>query len=249
MRGTFAIAALGALLLLGAAPAAHARDDSVTSFDGTKIVLSFFPAEGLQQGQRAPTVLIGHGWGQQRETNQSAEGSDLFGLVGPGPFRRAGYNVLTWDARGFGQSGGTVMSDHTDFEARDVQALIDYVAHQPEAQLDNPSDPRLGMSGASYGGGIQFITAARDSRVDVIAPDIAWNSLVTALFKDRAVKAGWGTVLFGAGVPAGLAPGLVGGETGTLDPHIQSAYVSGLTTGGISAEDRAWFAARGPRQF
>src|SRR5215208_7406448 len=248
MRGTFAIAALAAVLL-GAAPA-HARDDSVTSFDGTKIVLSFFPAEALQQGQRAPTVLIGHGWGQSRETDQNAEGrEDLFGLIGPGPFRKAGFNVLTWDARGFGQSGGTVMSDHPDFEARDVQALIDYVAKQPEAQLDDRGDPRLGMSGASYGGGIQFITAARDSRVDVIAPDIAWHSLVTALFKDRAVKSGWGTVLWGAGNASGLAPGLIGGQTGTLDPHIQSAYVSGLATGDISDADRAWFDEHGPRQM
>jgi ABC-2 type transport system ATP-binding protein len=105
------------------------------------------------------------------------------------------------------------------------------------------------MSGASYGGGIQFATASRDRRVDVIAPDIAWNSLITALFKEGAVKAGWGTVLFGAGNASGLSAGLVGGETGSLDPHIQSAYTSGLTTGGISAEDRAWFAARGPRHF
>ena len=243
------IAALAALLL-AAAPAAHARDDSVTSFDGTKIVLSFFPAEGLAAGQRAPTVLIGHGWGQSRDTDQNSEGrEDLFGVIGPGPFRRAGFNVLTWDARGFGQSGGTVMSDHPDFEARDVQALIDYVAKQPEAAVESPGDPRVGMSGGSYGGGIQFITAARDSRLDVIAPDIAWNSLVTALFKDRSVKAGWGTALFGAGVPSSLAPGLVGGETGTLDPHISSAYTQGLTSGDISDENRAWFDEHGPHQM
>ena len=237
------------LALLIAAPLAHARDDEVTSFDGTKIVLSFFPAAGLEPGQRAPTVLIGHGWGQQRERNENAAGNEIFGAVGPGPFRSAGYNVLTWDARGFGQSGGTVMIDSIDFEARDVQALIDYVAQQPEAQLEAAGDPRVGMSGPSYGGGIQFVSAARDSRIDVIAPDIAWHSLVSGLFKERAVKAGWGNVLFGGGVAGSLAPGLVGGETGNLDPHITSSYASGLATGGISDEDLAWFDSRGPRQF
>ncbi len=248
MRVRGALAAVFIALLV-AAPSAHARDAEVESFDGTKIVLSFFPAEGLGDGAKAPTVLIGHGWGQQRERNEDAAGSDLFGLVGPGPFRRAGYNVLTWDARGFGQSGGTVTVDSYDYEARDVQALLDYTAAQPEAQLDGPGDPRVGMSGASYGGGIQFVTAARDTRVDVIAPDIAWHSLLSALFRDGAVKAGWGNVLFGGGVAGSLAPGLVGGETGTLDPHITSAYQSGLATGGTSEEDLAWFDSRGPRQF
>ena len=241
---------LAVLTLLLAAPFAHARDDSVTSFDGTKIVLSFFPAENLPEGGKAPTVLVGHGFAQSRETNEDSEGrEDLFGLVGPGPFRRAGFNVLTWDARGFGQSGGTVQADSPDFEARDVQALLDYTAKQPEAQLDGAGDPRVGMSGASYGGGIQFVTAAIDRRVDVIAPDIAWNSLVSALFKDRAVKSGWGQVLFGGGTASGLAAGLAGGETGALDPHIQSAFTEGLTAGDISDENRAWFDARGPRHL
>ena len=43
---------VAAIAVLVAAPVASARDDSVTSFDGTRIVLSFFPAEGLQPGQQ-----------------------------------------------------------------------------------------------------------------------------------------------------------------------------------------------------
>ncbi|MEA2445388.1 MAG: type transport system ATP-binding protein, partial [Thermoleophilales bacterium] len=99
MRVREAICTAAAVALLAAAPAAHARDAEVSSFDGTKIVLSFFPAEGLKDGQRTPTVLVGHGWGQSRETNQNAQGLDAFGHVGVGPLRAAGYNVLTWDAR------------------------------------------------------------------------------------------------------------------------------------------------------
>ena len=93
------------------APAASARDDAVTSFDGTRIVLSFFPAEGLQPGEKAPTILIGPGWSSGRDTDENGASSDLFGSTGVGPFRRAGYNVLTWDPRGFGESGGTVQVD------------------------------------------------------------------------------------------------------------------------------------------
>jgi ABC-2 type transport system ATP-binding protein len=225
---------------------ALARDDSITSFDGTRIVLSFFGAEGLQPGQKAPTVLVGPGWGVPRDTDENSQTVAAFGAVGLGPLRAAGYNVLTWDPRGFGQSGGTVEADSPDFEARDASALISYVARQPEAQLDKAGDPRVGMAGASYGGGIQLVTAAIDRRVDAITPDIAWNSLVTSLYKAQSVKGGWSNLLFGLGIVSSTIPGLPAGETGNLDPHIVSAYQSGLVSGQLSDEDVQWFASRGP---
>src|SRR3954468_4576257 len=135
MRFRGVASAVAAVMLLGA-PAASARDDSVKSFDGTTIAMSFFPAEGLKAGQRVPTVLFGPGWSSARDKN------DTGGTIGP--LRKAGYNVLTWDPRGFGQSGGTVTVDAPDREGRDVQALFSYVAKQPEALLDAPGDARLG---------------------------------------------------------------------------------------------------------
>jgi ABC-2 type transport system ATP-binding protein len=180
-----------------------------------------------------------------RSTDQSGSSLDATGTIGLGPLRHAGYNVLTWDARGFGQSGGQVEADSPDYEGRDVQALIDHVAKQPEAKLDAPNDPRLGMAGGSYGGGIQLIAAGLDPRIDVIVPDIAWNSFLTALFKDDSVKYGWGNALFVAGVPTSFGEGLTGGETGNLDPHIVAAYQDGLVAGRLSEEDRRFFDARG----
>ena len=46
-------AVIGTLLALGSAAPVQARDDSISSFDGTRIVLSFFPADGLKAGQKA----------------------------------------------------------------------------------------------------------------------------------------------------------------------------------------------------
>ena len=170
------VLALAALLV--AAPAAQARDAEVRSFDDTSIAVHFFPAKGLKAGERAPTVLIGHGWGFYGDTDPEAGEDEVFGGPGPGTFHNAGYNVLTWDARGFGSSGGNAMVDHPKFEGRDVQAILDFVARQPEAQLDGPGDARVGMAGPSYGGGIQWVTAGIDRRVDAITPTISWNSLV-----------------------------------------------------------------------
>jgi ABC-2 type transport system ATP-binding protein len=216
--------------------AAAARDDTIKSFDGTKIALSFFPAPDLKQGQRAPTIMIGPGWSQSRSTADDS-GLDAFGYAGPKVFLDAGYNVLTWDPRGFGQSGGQVESDSPKFEGRDVQRLITYIARQPEAELDGPGDPRLGMEGASYGGGIQLVAAGLDRRIDAIIPVIAWHSLVTSLDKDGSPKAGWGSLLYTLGEE---------GSHHRLDPHISDALEQGLATGLIPPKDVQWFRSRGP---
>jgi ABC-2 type transport system ATP-binding protein len=226
---------ISTVVLLGA-PAAQARDQNVSSFDGTQIVTHFFPAKGLASGAKAPTILVGHGWGGRGATD--IDGGTTQGTAGNtaiGDLHRAGYNVLTWDARGFGGSGGTIHVDGPDFEAKDVQSLISYVANQPEAKLDRAGDPRLGMAGGSYGGGIQLVTAGLDKRVDVIVPDISWHSLVTSLYKDETIKLGWGSLLTGAG-----------NATGRPDPRINSAFVQGAATGKIGATERAFFESRGP---
>jgi ABC-2 type transport system ATP-binding protein len=227
-------------LVLSAAPA-QARDAIVTSFDGTPIAAHFFPGDGVTADKPAPTIMIGPGWSQPGESDPGG------GSIAP--FVQAGYNVLTWDPRGFGGSGGTVEIDSPDFEGRDAQALIDFIAKQPEAQLDAPGDPRLGMSGGSYGGGIQLVLAGLDPRVDAIAPTIAWNSLVTSLFKSGKIKLGWGLALSGLGVPFAVAPGIVstaGPQAGQQSPEFYSTVIDGLATGGVSDSNRQWFAAHGP---
>jgi ABC-2 type transport system ATP-binding protein len=233
VNGARTLVLAAVLALAGAAPAA-ARDTVVTSFDGTQIHVSFFPAAGLKSGQRAPTIMQTHGWGGSRDTNPDSASSNATGNVGTGPLRRAGFNVLTWDSRGFGQSGGTVEVDSKDYEGRDVQALLDWLARQPEAKLDDNNDPRVGMHGVSYAGGIELVAAGIDRRIDAIAPTIAWHSLLTSLYKEETVKGGWSSLLY------------AGGQSGRLDAHITSAFASGATTGTLSPEDRAWFASRGP---
>lgn len=217
MRG--GVAALVALMSLALAPGARAADVTVTSFDGTPIVAHWFPLAGLTAGQTGPTVLMGPGWGGAGDENE-APGGTIARL------REAGFNVLTWDPRGFGASGGIVTVNDAAFEGRDVQVLLDFVAAQPQAQLDAPGDPRAGMAGASYGGGIQFVTAAIDKRVDAITPQIAWHSLGTSLYREQIVKTGWAGLLYAAS--AGRQ----------VDPHVKAAYDQGLATGRLSREDR-----------
>ena len=230
MRSTI----LAVVLLLALAAPAAAREAKVRSFDGTELAVTFHPAAGLKAGKRAPTILQTHGWGGRRERSPDAPSREGSGTVGTGALRRAGFNVLTWDSRGFGESGGTVTLDYKGNEGRDVKALLTWLAKQPEAKRDGRRDPRVGMHGASYAGGIELVAAAIDRRIDAIAPAIAWHSLTTSLYKAETIKGGWAALLY------------AGGQSGRLDPHLTSAFADGAGTGKLSAEDRAWFASRGP---
>jgi ABC-2 type transport system ATP-binding protein len=265
---------LCAAILLGA-PAASAKDVTITSFDGTKIAAHWFPGKGVDAQHPAPTILEGPGWSSGGDTNSSGNSPDAgaaFGVPGISTFIQHGYNVLTWDPRGFGQSGGTVEIDDPRYEGRDVSALIDWVAKQPEAQLDqsctshklrskrrrraksrvtcatSPNDPTIGMAGASYGGGIQLVSAAIDKRIDAIAPTIAWNSLIPSLFPAGNVKNGWGSILVAAGVEGSLPGGLSSPATaaGRQDPHFYSILQNGLATGTETQDDLNWMASHGP---
>ncbi len=208
-----------------------ASDWTVTSFDGTPIRAHWFPVD-LPDGARAPTVLMGPGWSLPGDTDTT--GTGVLGDVPISDLHRAGYNVLTWDPRGFGHSGGNAEVDSPNFEARDVSTLITWVATRPGVLLDAAGDPRMGMVGGSYGGGIQFVTAATDCRVDAIVPIIAWHSLVTSLDKANTVKSGWGDILGNLSA------------SDHVDPVVRQAKQTGDETGSITAAQRAWFAARGP---
>jgi ABC-2 type transport system ATP-binding protein len=208
-------------------------DFDMTSFDGTSIRAHWFPVR-TPNGGTAPTVLKGPGWGQAGDVNAAGSGYGLFGDLSISALNREGYNVLTWDPRGFGKSGGTVETDSPDFEGRDVEMLIDWVAAQPGVELDAPGDPRAGMVGASYGGGIQLTVASIDCRVDAIVPQLAWHSLGTSLYEAQTAKTGWGNLLYGVSIGH------------SVDPHITSAHAASDASGVINAADIAWFRARGP---
>ena len=215
---------------VGAANADGSGTDwSITSFDGAVVRAHWFPEPLLADDQTAATVLMGPGWGSAGETNLGTVGDN----TSIATLQDAGFNVLTWDPRGFGQSTGTIEVDSPEFEGRDVEQLIDWVATQPQAALDASGDPRLGMVGGSYGGGIQLVTAALDCRIDAIVPIIAWHSLQTSLFKADTPKTGW----------AGLLSVASAGRT--VDPVITRANASG-PTGVVDPADVQWFADRGP---
>jgi ABC-2 type transport system ATP-binding protein len=75
-------------------------DFDVRSFDGTKIRIHWF-SDPSADGQDRPTVLMGPGWGESGDTDTSQAG--IQGALSIAQLWQGGFNVLTWDPRGFGK--------------------------------------------------------------------------------------------------------------------------------------------------
>ncbi|MGY5008395.1 CocE/NonD family hydrolase [Streptomyces sp. 900105755] len=168
-----------------APPPVH-RTDKVMAVDGVHLDTSFFTTSGTG---RRPAVLLAHGFGGSKD-DMRAEAEDL---------ARDGYAVLTWSARGFGRSTGKIGLNDPKGEVADVSRLIDWLAKQPQVQLDKPGDPRVGMAGGSYGGAISLLAAGYDARVDAIAPSITYWNLADALFPNGVFKKLWAGIFFNTG--------------------------------------------------
>ncbi|KFK88728.1 ABC transporter ATP-binding protein [Streptomyces sp. JS01] len=162
------------------------REDRILRMDGVPIDTSYFHAKG--SGKR-PAVLIGHGFGgSKNDVRTQAE-----------KLAADGYAVLTWSARGFGKSGGKISLNDPDHEVKDVSRLIDWLAERPEVELDGKGDPRVGLTGASYGGAVSLLAAGHDERVDAIAPVITYWNLADALFPDGVFKKLWAGIFITTG--------------------------------------------------
>ncbi|MBU8857368.1 MULTISPECIES: alpha/beta fold hydrolase [unclassified Micromonospora] len=167
--------------------------------------------EDASSSNRVPAVLLAHGFGGTKDSVRS-DAEDLVSR---------GYAVLTWTARGFGRSGGRIHLDNPDYEVRDAQRLLDRLAQRPDIRLDAAGDPRVGVVGGSYGGGLALLLAAQDQRVDAIVPMITWNDLSRAFLPessgrqptDGVFKKGWAGIFFGGGGNAGSGPAGLSGAT------------------------------------
>jgi ABC-2 type transport system ATP-binding protein len=108
----------------------------------------------LPDGGKAAAVVLAHGLGGSKaDVDDEAHA-----------LAEQGYVALAISARGFGASGGLVHLDAPDFEIADGRRWLDYLATRPEVLLDGAGDPRVGITGASYGGAFALLTAGHDRR-------------------------------------------------------------------------------------
>lgn len=202
-------------------PAVH-QAERVMTVDGVRLDTSYFTAGAAG---RRPAVLLGHGFGGSKDdVRQQAE--DL---------ARDGYAVLTWSARGFGRSTGKIGLNDPKGEVADVSKLIDWLAAQPQVELDGTGDPRVGVAGASYGGAISLLAAGYDDRVDAIAPAITYWNLADALFPDGVFKKLWAGIFVNTG-----------GGAARFEPALAAMYERVAVSGTPDAAARELLEARSP---
>ena len=119
----------------------------------------------------APAILLAHGFGG----NKDSVASEAVAL------QNAGYVVLTWSARGFGSSTGSISMNAPNAEIADISKLVDYLATIKDVRKRD-SQPLVGISGSSYGGAAALMAAGLDHRIKAVAANITWNNLNTVLF-------------------------------------------------------------------
>ena len=156
--------------------------------DNQRVLLdaSFFTPAGQA---RVPAILLSPGFGETKDAVRSQAEY----------LARAGFAVLTWSPRGTGASGGQIGLDSPDYEVKDTSQLVTWLARQPRVLLDGRGNPRVGITGASYGGGLALLAAAYDHRIDAVVAQSAWNNLATALFPDGVFARQWAGLLFTQG--------------------------------------------------
>ena len=110
-------------LLPGAVGASGETSEMIETSPGVSIDTSKYLPKKLP----APAILIAHGFGGSKE---SVEAEAKF-------FASKGFVVLTWTARGFGESTGQIEMNSIDAEVADTRALISYLALSKDVLLDS----------------------------------------------------------------------------------------------------------------
>ncbi|MDQ3086238.1 MAG: CocE/NonD family hydrolase [Actinomycetota bacterium] len=192
------------------------QDVSIPMDDGVSISATLYVPDGATPAGGWPAIVFLHGLaGNKEQMNALAE---AYGFVGQS------YVVLTFDARGHGQSGGLVSIDGPR-EIADTRAVHAWLAARSDV-----ADAKIGAWGISYGGGAVF---------NSLVAGVPWGAVVTVET--------W-TDLYAALIPQGLVKsGLVAGLAGSIpetkrDPSL--APIQAAAFAGNTAVVRPWAAER-----
>ncbi|MCX5424799.1 CocE/NonD family hydrolase [Streptomyces sp. NBC_00078] len=174
---TTAVGAVSATLvaggILGLTPTAQAasavRFVDITGDGGITLKANVITPEGADGTRRYPLLVLPTSWGFP-QVEYLAQAQKL---------ANSGYIVVSYNVRGFWQSGGEIEVAGPP-DTADASKVIDWA-------LDHtPADARhIGMAGVSYGAGISLIAAAHDKRIKAVASLSGWADLIGSIYSGR----------------------------------------------------------------
>ena len=225
------------------APSVVKADEKNSEIIETAPGISIDTNQYLPKKLPAPAILIAHGFGGSKE---SVESEAKF-------FASKGFVVMTWSARGFGESTGQIEMNSIDSEVADTRALITHLAKSKNVILDAEGDPRVGIMGSSYGGANALLTASQDPRIDAVISDISWSDLEQGLFPqsvERSPTSGpfkkvWAGTFFSA---VTLQSAYLG-ECGSFAQRWCDAYQNAVLQGEPSLSDKKLLESVSPIKY
>jgi predicted acyl esterase len=193
------------------------QDAAIPMDDGVSIAATLYLPDGSPPAGGWPAVVFLHAFaGNRQQMNALAEG---YGFVG------SDYAVLTFDARGHGESGGLVSIDGPR-EIADVRAVEAWLAARPDV-----ADAKIGAWGISYGGGAVLDSLVTGVPWAAVATAETWSDLYSALVPQGLLKSGLVAGLAGLIPDAKKSPELI---------QMQALAFAGTNPAAV----KAWAAAR-----
>jgi len=122
--------------------------------EGVKLAGDLFLPADIKPGERRAGIVLCHGYTGVRSIYLPDNARVL---------AEAGYVVLTFDYKGWGDSDGAKTRLAPYSRVADVQAALTFMGAQPEVDA-----ARLGIYGTSYGGATVVFVAAIDPRVKCV---------------------------------------------------------------------------------
>ena len=166
----------------------------------------------LPGDESSPHLIFVHGIGSVRSGDNAVELAAR--LV------EQGYNVLLFDLRGHGSSGGDKVSGGY-FERWDVLGAFDYL-------VERGIDPgRIGLMGFSMGAATSILAAAEEPRITALVADSPYADASDLIAREAARKTPFPLWLMPIFIPTTklMAKGIYGIDIGALVPEEEAAHL------------------------
>lgn len=160
-------------------PVTTAKNVMIPTSDGIQLEGRLFRSRDWAENSRHPTILLISPW-------------SVGFFIYEKPARMlaaAGYQVLAYNPRGWGRSGGEINTAGS-LDMQDGREVIDWLIAERQA------DPqRIGASGVSLGAGMSLLLAAHDERVKAVASLSGWTDFLTAIYGNNTQRFVWDRIL------------------------------------------------------